>query len=85
MIKKVSLFIVLILLPVLAFAQYHGGSYDGYAKGETTVPHKRACRSSRFVVRNTVFFSDGNVAILICSYGLPSQSSLHYALVNLEQ
>ena len=33
--KKVSLLIVLILLPVLAFAQYTGGSYDGYAKGET--------------------------------------------------
>jgi len=29
--KKVSLFLVLILLPVLAFAQYTGGSYDGYA------------------------------------------------------
>ena len=35
MLKKVSLFIVLILLPVLAFAQYTGGSYDGYAMGET--------------------------------------------------
>jgi len=32
--KKVSLFIVLILLPVLAYAQYSGGSYDGYAMGE---------------------------------------------------
>jgi len=33
--KKVSLFLVIILLPVLAFAQYSGGSYDGYAMGET--------------------------------------------------
>jgi len=32
--KKVSLFLILILLPVLTFAQYTGGSYDGYAKGE---------------------------------------------------
>ena len=32
--KKVLLFISLILLPVLAFAQFEGGSYDGYAKGE---------------------------------------------------
>jgi len=33
--KKLSLFMVLILLPILAFAQYTGGSYDGYAMGET--------------------------------------------------
>jgi len=31
--KKVSLFLVLILLPILAFAQYTGGSNDGYAMG----------------------------------------------------
>ena len=35
MLKKVSLFIALILLPVLAFAQYSGGDYDGYAMGQT--------------------------------------------------
>ena len=33
--KKISLILCLILLPVLAFAQYSGGSYDGYAMGET--------------------------------------------------
>jgi|UPI00045E6FE1 hypothetical protein len=33
--KKLSLLACLILLPVFAFAQYTGGSYDGYAKGET--------------------------------------------------
>ncbi len=33
--KKVALLACLILLPVLAFAQHTGGSYDGYAMGET--------------------------------------------------
>ena len=33
--KKVLVVLFIIILPVLAFAQYHGGSYDGYAMGET--------------------------------------------------
>ena len=35
MLKKVSLVIAFIFLPIITFAQYTGGSYDGYAKGET--------------------------------------------------
>lgn len=34
--NKVSLLIYLIMLPCLAFAQYTGGSYDGYAMGTST-------------------------------------------------